>query len=48
MLQYHKTIDGSPSVTLEAIHQHYQKWEGMSQNDSEVGEHTDDLEHNSS
>ena len=44
MLQFHRTIDSTPSVIIEAIHQHYQKWEGMSQSDSDEGEYMDDLD----
>jgi len=42
MLQFHRTIDSSPLVIMEAICQHYQKWEGMSQSDSDEGERMDD------
>ena len=48
MLQFHKTIDSTPSVIMEAICQHYQKWEGMSQSSSEsMDEHVEDLEYDS-
>ena len=47
MLQFHRTIDSTPSVIIEVIHQHYQKWEGMSQSDSDEGECMDDLDNDS-
>jgi len=48
MLQFHRTIDSTPSVIMEAIRQHYQKWEGMSQSSSEsTDEHVEDLDYDS-
>ena len=45
MLQYHRTIGSAPLEIMDAICQHYQKWEGMSQDDSEVvGSSADDSE----
>jgi hypothetical protein len=48
MLRFHRTIDTTPSVIMEAIRQHYQKWVGMSQSDSDEGEHMDDSDNDSS
>ena len=40
MLQHHRMIGSLPLVIMEAICQHYYKWEGMSQEGSESsGEH---------
>ena len=39
LLQHHRTIESEPSIIVEAIRQHYRKWEGSSRSDSQEGSH---------
>ena len=48
LMWFHRTIDSPPSVILEVIHQHHQKWKDTSQSDSELGVHMDNLMYDSS
>ena len=47
MLRFHRTIDSMPLVIIEVIRQHYQKWEGMSQSDSDEGDCMDNSDNGS-